>query len=127
GARLLVARGSSRQLRRPRARATSPEGQMVLSRATPSFVLGCGEFVHVSADTRLMDAPSPEHLREELARLEADEKQLSAQRRFLHEQMACGSGSDQTRAREREVSHERRQLHQRIAAPRETLGAQEVA
>ena len=74
-----------------------------------------------------MDSPSPEDLREELVRLEAEEKQLSAQRRFLHQQIDFGYASDQTRAREREVSDERRRLHRQIDALRAILGPQEVS
>lgn len=70
---------------------------------------------------------SPEDLREELARLEAEEKQLSAKRRFLHQQIDFGYASDETRVREREVSDERRRLHQRIDALRTILGSQKVS
>jgi predicted nucleic acid-binding Zn-ribbon protein len=74
-----------------------------------------------------MEASSPEDLHDELARLEAEEKQLSAQRRFLHQQIDFGYASDQTRAREREVSDERRRLHQQIDALRAILGPQGVS
>jgi hypothetical protein len=74
-----------------------------------------------------MEEASLESLREELSRLEAEEKQLSAQRRFLHQQIDFGYASEGARARERDVSDERRRLHRRIDALRETLRAQEVA
>jgi len=69
-----------------------------------------------------MDETDLDELRKELASLEAAEKTLSAERRFLHNQIDYGYASEATRAREREVSAERRQLHQRIDSLRELLG-----
>lgn len=60
-------------------------------------------------------------LREELAALEAEEAQVSAERRRLHEQIDRFSGSESSRAREREISDRRRELHRRIDALRELL------
>jgi uncharacterized protein YlxW (UPF0749 family) len=82
----------------------------------------------VSADTRaIMDGTTPVELRQELARLEVAEAQISAERRRLHNQIDFGFATDSTRAREREVSAERRELHRRIDALRELLGAEEAA
>jgi hypothetical protein len=67
----------------------------------------------------------PENLdevRNELARLEAEEAQVSAQRRHLHHQIDFGYASDATRAREREISDQRRDLHVRIDELRKVLG-----
>ncbi|HET8751884.1 MAG TPA: hypothetical protein VFM43_05100 [Gaiellaceae bacterium] len=60
-------------------------------------------------------------LRHELARLEAEEAQLSAVRDRLHQQIDFGYGSETARAREREVSEERQELHRRIDALRELV------
>jgi hypothetical protein len=68
-----------------------------------------------------MDESSLDDLRAELARLEAAETKISAERRFLHNQIDYGFASDATRAREREVSDERQQLHRRIDVLRELL------
>jgi hypothetical protein len=68
-----------------------------------------------------MDESSLDDLRAELARLEAAETKISAERRFLHNQIDYGFASDATRVREREVSDERQQLHRRIDALRELL------
>ena len=70
-----------------------------------------------------MDGASLDELREELATLEATEKQISAERRRLHHQIDYGFATAATVAREREVSDERRQLHHRIDALRELLQA----
>lgn len=70
-----------------------------------------------------MEEANLDALREELAALEAEEAQVSAQRRRLHDQIDHGFASEATRAREREVSDRRRQLHRRIDALREQLGA----
>jgi hypothetical protein len=75
----------------------------------------------VAADTRVVDGPNLDALREELGALEARERELSAERRRLHNQIDSGFGSDSTRAREREVSDERRELHRRIDSLREIL------
>lgn len=63
--------------------------------------------------------PDPEA---ELAALEEEEAQVSAERRHLHRQIGFGYASETTRAREREVSDHRRELHARIDAIRENLG-----
>jgi hypothetical protein len=68
-----------------------------------------------------MDETDLDELRKELASLEAAEKTLSAERRFLHNQIDYGYASEATRAREREVSTERRQLHRRIDSLRDLL------
>jgi hypothetical protein len=69
-----------------------------------------------------MDEGSLDDLRKELAKLEAAETLISAERRRLHEQIDFGYASEATRAREREVSDERRELHRRIDSLREMLG-----
>lgn len=69
-----------------------------------------------------MDEAGPEDARRELARLEAEEARVSAQRRHLHHQIDFGYASDETRAREREISDERRELHRRIDELRALLG-----
>jgi hypothetical protein len=61
-------------------------------------------------------------LREELARLEAEETLVSAQRRRLHQQIDFGYASGDVRARERQVSDRRLELHRRIDELRELLG-----
>ena len=63
--------------------------------------------------------PDPET---ELAALEEEEAQVSAERRHLHRQIDFGYATETTRAREREVSDHRRELHARIDALRENLG-----
>ena len=63
--------------------------------------------------------PDPEA---ELAALEEEEAQVSAERRHLHRQIDFGYASETTRAHEREVSDRRRALHARIDAMRENLG-----
>jgi hypothetical protein len=60
-------------------------------------------------------------LRDELARLEAEEAQLSAVRDRLHQQIDFGYGSETTRAREREISDERQELHKRIDSLRKLV------
>jgi 50S ribosomal subunit-associated GTPase HflX len=72
-----------------------------------------------------MEADILEDLRAELARLEAREARLSAQRRHLHNQIDYGYATDSTKAREREVSDERQELHRRIDELRELLRARE--
>jgi len=71
-----------------------------------------------------MDGASLDELRDELATLEATEKQISAERRRLHHQIDYGFSNAATLAREREVSDERRRLHRRIDALRELLPEQ---
>ena len=60
--------------------------------------------------------------RAELAALEAEEADVSAERRRLHQQIDHGFATETTRLREREVSDHRRELHRRIDALRERLG-----
>lgn len=79
---------------------------------------------YVSADTRPMDGASLDELRTELATLVATEKQISAERRRLHNQIDYGYANAEALAREREVSDERRRLHQRIDSLRELLHAE---
>jgi hypothetical protein len=61
-------------------------------------------------------------LRRELARLEAEEELVSAQRRNLHQKIDFGYATDEARAREREISDQRRELHRKIDSLRELLG-----
>ena len=72
-----------------------------------------------------MDQTSLDELRKELATLEAAEKQISAERRRLHNKIDYGFATPETIAREREVSGERHQLHERIDSLRELLGVQD--
>jgi hypothetical protein len=69
-----------------------------------------------------MDDAELQSLRQELARLEAEEALVSAQRRHLHQKIDFGYATDEARAREREVSDQRRELHHRIDELRELLG-----
>jgi 50S ribosomal subunit-associated GTPase HflX len=62
-----------------------------------------------------------EELHVELAKLEAAEARLSAERSRLQDQIDFGFGTETTRDREREVSNERRQVHERIDALRDRL------
>jgi DNA repair exonuclease SbcCD ATPase subunit len=68
-----------------------------------------------------MDDARLDELREELARLEAAEAHVSAERRRLHQQIDFGYATETARAREREISDERRELHRKIDALRELL------
>jgi hypothetical protein len=61
-----------------------------------------------------MDEASLDDLRQELADLQAQEQQLSAERDRLHHQIDFGFESGATRERELEVSATRRELHERI-------------
>jgi hypothetical protein len=61
-------------------------------------------------------------LQEKLAALEAEEAEVSAERRRLHDQIDRGFARETTRAREREVSDHRSELHRRIDELRECLG-----
>jgi hypothetical protein len=72
-----------------------------------------------------MELTNVQGLRAELALLEAQEAQLSAKRRHLHNQLDFGYASETTRAREGEISDGRRQLHSRIEELRETLATHE--
>jgi hypothetical protein len=78
--------------------------------------------VDVTVDTRAMEEPRLDELRNEVAALEAEEARVSAERRHLHRQIDFGFATETTRAREREVSDHRRDLHLRIDALRERLG-----
>jgi hypothetical protein len=69
-----------------------------------------------------MIEPTLGSLAEELAALEAEEAQVSAERRRLQEQIDRGFGTEMSRAREREVSIRRRELHLQIDAIRGRLG-----
>jgi hypothetical protein len=66
-------------------------------------------------------------LREELARLEAEEALVSAQRRHLHQRIDFGYATDEARAREREVSDRRQELHRLIDELRRRLGLERPA
>jgi hypothetical protein len=70
-----------------------------------------------------MEEAKLDALREELAALEAEQAQVSAVRRRLHDQIDFGFATETTRNREREVSDHRRQLHRRIDELRKQLGA----
>jgi hypothetical protein len=72
-----------------------------------------------------MQEPSRDDLREELVRLETREAMVSAQRRYLHDQIDFGYATEGTRSREREVSDERRKLHHRIDELRELIRMRE--
>jgi 50S ribosomal subunit-associated GTPase HflX len=63
----------------------------------------------------------------ELAKMEAAEARLSAERSRLQDQIDFGFGTDTTREREREVSDERQQVHERIDALRKQLRKQQLA
>jgi hypothetical protein len=71
-----------------------------------------------------MAGENVDELRQELTRLEAEEGQVSAQRRYLHQQIDFGYATDETRAREREISDRRRKLHHRIDELRALLGVE---
>ena len=62
-----------------------------------------------------------EELHVELAKLEAAEARLSAERRRLQDQIDFGFGTETTRERERAVSAERRQVHEHIDGLRQQL------
>ena len=53
-----------------------------------------------------------------LARLEEEERDLSAQRRMLHDRIDGYGGGDATESKELELSRRRRELHVRIDALR---------
>lgn len=69
-----------------------------------------------------MNDGSLEEPRAELARLEAEEALVSAQRRHLHQKIDFGYATDETRLREREISDRRQALHRRIDELRELIG-----
>jgi hypothetical protein len=62
--------------------------------------------------------PDYDELAAELARLEHEERALSAVRAKLHDRIDLGFPNELTSARERQVSDERRALHARIDALR---------
>ena len=68
-----------------------------------------------------MTEASLDDLRGELARLEAEEAQLSAARTQLQHKIDFGFETATSREREREVSDERQALHRRIDSLRELL------
>jgi hypothetical protein len=68
-----------------------------------------------------------DELRTELAKLEAAEARLSAERGRLHNKIDFGFETTGSREREREVSDERRELHERIDALKKQLGTQQTA
>jgi septal ring factor EnvC (AmiA/AmiB activator) len=74
-----------------------------------------------------LDDERLDELRKELARLEADEARVSAQRRHLHHQIDFGYATAETRDREREISDERQRLHRRIDELLELLGVRPAA
>jgi hypothetical protein len=69
-----------------------------------------------------MDEKGLADVRKELAALEAEEADVSAERRRLHQQIDHGFASETTCMRERELSVRRRKLHERIDALRDPLG-----
>jgi hypothetical protein len=74
-----------------------------------------------------MDEAELQSLRQELARLEAEEALVSARRRHLHQKIDFGYATDETRTREREVSDQRQELHRQIDGLRERLGLERPA
>jgi hypothetical protein len=60
-------------------------------------------------------------LREELERLEREERELSALRSKLHERIDRGFTNDSTRTQERQVSDRRREVHAQIDRVRAAL------
>jgi hypothetical protein len=73
-----------------------------------------------------MDDVNLPGLRAELALLEAQEAELSAKRRHLHNQIDFGHAAGSAKEYEREISAQRQQLHRRIEEVRELLRAREV-
>jgi 50S ribosomal subunit-associated GTPase HflX len=74
----------------------------------------------VSADRSSVET-STDDLAAELAKLQAAEARLSAERSRLQDQIDFGFATSTSREREREVSDERRQVHERIDALRRQL------
>jgi uncharacterized protein YlxW (UPF0749 family) len=74
-----------------------------------------------------VDEASIDELRTELAKLQAAEARLSAERERLHNQIDFGFETMSSREREREVSDKRRELHDRIDELKKRLGAQQTA
>jgi uncharacterized protein YlxW (UPF0749 family) len=73
-----------------------------------------------------MDEASLSDLRQELADLQAQEQQLSAERDRLHHQIDFGFESGATRERELDVSAARRELHERIDLLSKIVNARHV-
>jgi hypothetical protein len=67
-----------------------------------------------------------DNLMDEIARLEAEEARLSAERNRLQDKIDFGFGNDATRERERKVSDERQLLHQRIEELRQQLRSRQL-
>jgi hypothetical protein len=74
------------------------------------------------ADKQPMIEPTLGNLAEELSALEAEEAQVSAERRRLQQQIDNGFATEASRTREREASLRRRELHLQIDAIRLRLG-----
>jgi hypothetical protein len=70
---------------------------------------------------------SIDELRTQLAKLEAAEARLSAERSRLHNQIDFGFETTSTREREREVSDARRELQRRIDELKKQLETQQTA
>jgi hypothetical protein len=73
---------------------------------------------------RSMEAVSPFNellVQAELQALEREERELSALRRRLHDQIDAGFANDLTRGQERSASRDRRTLHSQIDALRDQL------
>jgi uncharacterized protein YlxW (UPF0749 family) len=73
-----------------------------------------------------MDEANLDDLRQELAELQAQEQQLSAERDRLHHQIDFGFESGATRERELDVSAARRELHERIDLLSKIVNARHV-
>lgn len=65
-----------------------------------------------------------EELEQELARLEVEEREISALRRKLHDRLASFP-NEVTEAQEREISKQRRELHAKIDELRARLREQQ--
>jgi len=68
------------------------------------------------------ELPAFDELITELARLEREERELSAARKRLHDRLDLGFPNELTAKRERQISDERLALHQRIDHVRAQLG-----
>jgi len=98
--------------------------------ATPSFRLAPttrAQPIGGPADISAVDEAAIDELQKELARLEVEEARLSAERDRLHRQIDFGFETAATRERERQVSDERRLLHERIDALKKQLRTQQIA
>jgi hypothetical protein len=69
-----------------------------------------------------VDETNLDEVRAEMARLEAEEALVSAQRRHLHQKLDFGYADAEALTREREVSARCRELHRRIDELRVLLG-----